>query len=60
MKHGLREEDAKQYACESGLILDGFTVEPDHSLVLCELGYENFYSKKKPEQRKGHETSEDQ
>lgn len=55
MKIGLREEDAIQYACESGLILDGFTVGPDHSVVLTERGKEYTYSKKRPEQREKRE-----
>jgi hypothetical protein len=55
MKFGLNDEHAKQHACEYGLILDGFTVEADHSIALCEQGREWTYSKKRPEQRKQSE-----
>jgi len=52
MKIGLNAEQAGEYAHSSGLLLDGFTVSPDHSIVLCEQGKEWFYSRKRPDQRK--------
>lgn len=47
MKHGLTLTHAKDYACEQGLILLGFDVADDHSIVLCERGYEHAYSTKR-------------
>lgn len=46
------------YAVHTGLILDGYTVEEDHSIVLCERGIEWYYSRKRPDQRKIAETRE--
>jgi hypothetical protein len=51
MQIGLTKEHAKMHVCASGLILDGFTVAEDHSIVLCEQGKEWFHSKKRPEAR---------
>lgn len=56
MKHGLLTEQAKEYACESGLILAGFTVADDHSIVLCERGYEHYHTKKKPDEKQQAES----
>lgn len=59
MQYGLsREEQAKLYACHTGLILDGFSVAEDHSIVLCETGREWYYSEKRADQRKIVETRE--
>lgn len=58
MQIGLRTDHAKMHAVATGLILDGFTVEEDHSMVLCEQGREWTYSRKRPDQRKIAETRE--
>lgn len=50
MKHGLTLLHAKDYACELGLILQGFSVADDHSIVLCEQGFEHAHSKKRTAQ----------
>jgi hypothetical protein len=47
MKQGMKEKEAIQEACEVSNLLIGFTVTADHSLVLTERGYTNFYSKRK-------------
>lgn len=49
MKIGLREDEAIQEAREESNLLIGFTVTPDHSLVLCERGYTDYYRKHKEE-----------
>lgn len=51
MQSGLRKDQAKIHAVATGLILDGFTVEEDHAMVLCEMGREWAYSKKRRDQR---------
>ena len=52
------KEQAKMYACNTGLILDGFTVEDEHSIVLWEQGRQWYYSRKRPDQRKIVESGE--
>lgn len=52
MQSGLRKDQAEMHAVATGLILDGFTVEEDHSMVLCEQGREWTYSRKRVDQRK--------
>lgn len=60
MKKGLNLESAIENACSYGLILPGFTVSPEHSMVLCEQGKEYFYGKKPVEKRKVEEEEEKQ
>lgn len=50
MKIGLREDEAIQEAREESNLLIGFTVTPDHSLVLCERGYTDYYRKQEGKQ----------
>jgi hypothetical protein len=47
MKSGLNASQAQEYAQFAGLILDGFMVPADHSIMLCERGQEDTYSKVK-------------
>lgn len=50
-RYPLNTQQSQDYAGSTALILPGFTVAPDHSIVLCEQGRENTYSRKRPEQR---------
>lgn len=56
MKCGLSTKQAKEHACFVGKIMLGFTVEEEHSIVLCEQGKEDYYRKKKSghTKREGH------
>jgi hypothetical protein len=55
MTYALSSEQAKMHACSVGLILDGFTVAEDHSIVLCEQGKEWYHSTKRWDQRQSAE-----
>lgn len=57
MKIGLREDEAIQEAREESNLLIGFTVTPDHSLVLCERGYTDYYRKHKEERNEHGSTA---
>jgi len=50
-RYPLTIQQSQEYAGSSGLLLSGFTVSPDHSIVADERGKEYAYSRKSPEQR---------